>query len=107
MSSVPNRPVTLYSAAGAIAAPGDDNFAVLSGSGALAMTLPLPDHDGQSLTIQDVGTAHAHTVTTPATGVNGASHVLTFAATGGPNYAYLVAYNGSWWLQAQLGITVS
>jgi len=78
---------------------------VIDGAGALALTLAdptsgsqdaaTPGNDGQELTI--VGkTAHAHTVTTPANGINGNKHILTFANVG--DSATLVAYGGVWYL---------
>jgi hypothetical protein len=46
---------------------------------------PLPNgtggNDGARLTIMSA-TAHAHTVTTPANGINGSKHLVTFAAVG-------------------------
>ena len=70
---------------------------ILSGGSALAMTLPLPVagvDDGKTLTFIDIG-GHAHTITTPASGINGADHIATFGGT-----AYTVwqarAYNGGW-----------
>jgi hypothetical protein len=74
-------PVTYYAAAGAI--PAASGTAAINGAGALAMTLvqPTAAQDGTKLTLT-ASTAHAHTVTTAANGINSAKHVITFAAVG-------------------------
>jgi hypothetical protein len=85
----------------------------LTGAGVVAATLPLPivgapstgGHDGAELLIVCT-TAHAHTVTTPANGINGANHVITFSGTL-PNTISLVALNGTWWSSANTGGTIS
>ena len=51
--------------------------------------------DGKELTIID-GTGYAHTVTTPANGINGAWDVITFGATVG-DAVRLRARNGVWY----------
>jgi hypothetical protein len=73
--------VTHYVAAGAI--PVASGAAGIGSAGALAMTLAQPTaaQDGTTLFIT-AETAHAHTVTTAANGINGAKHVVTFAAQG-------------------------
>jgi hypothetical protein len=50
--------------------------------------------DGRKLEIVD-GSGHAHTVTTPANGINGANHILTAGGTKGQSIS-LKAYNGTW-----------
>jgi hypothetical protein len=50
--------------------------------------------DGKKLKIID-GSGHAHTVTTPANGINGANHILTGGGTKGQSIE-LTAYNGTW-----------
>lgn len=85
----------------------------LTKAGVAAMTLALPiagqpsagGDDGRELTILDT-TGNAHTVTTPASGINGADHIATFGGTAG-QVATLVAYNGSWWVTLKSGVTLS
>jgi hypothetical protein len=86
---------------------------LITKAGVAAMTLPLPTagapsaagDDGRVLRIVST-TANAHTVTTPASGLNGVSHIATFAANVG-SAIELVAYNGSWWMANAIGITLS
>lgn len=82
---------------------------ILAAAGALAMTLADPTagaDDGKELKIID-STGHAHTVTTPANGINGSDHVATFGGTKG-QVLTLVAYNGGWWANPSAsGITLS
>lgn len=95
-----SRPVTSYSADGAIAlpAPGSDAIAVLIGTVALAMTLanPTKDMDGGLLFVVANGKA-AHTLTISSGIGNGGSSfdVGTFSASiaGG---CILMAMNGFW-----------
>ena len=61
--------------------------------------------DGRIIMILSLG-AYAHTVTTPANGINGAYHIATFAAAVA-NYVTFIAYNGVWYMIEQLGITLS
>jgi hypothetical protein len=80
---------------------------ILNGAGALAMTLAAPvatTDDFKELRIVSVG-AFAHTVTTPATKLNGLA-IATFAAAKG-NAIILVAFQGVWYSIASTGITVS
>jgi hypothetical protein len=85
----------------------------LTKAGVAAMTLALPiagaqsagGDDGRTLVIIDT-TGHAHTVTTPASGLNAADHIATFGGTAG-QFGELVAFNGSWWLAASSGVTLS
>jgi hypothetical protein len=80
---------------------------------AAALTLALPTagdaaaggDDGKVLFIMST-TAAAHTVTTPATGINGASAIATFTSAVG-NQITLIAYNGKWYMQSQINITLS
>ena len=81
---------------------------LINGSGVDAMTLALPiagAQDGLRLHFIYCVTAHAHTVTTPAAGFNGADHVLTFTTAG--DFGELVAYNGTWYLLNTLNGTLS
>ena len=76
-----------------------------------AMTLGLPQSGGfsapgnvlvpagmdGSLLIVISTTAFAHTITTPANGINGNKHIATFAAAVGNGIAFL-ARAGVWWV---------
>ncbi len=86
-------PMTYYAASGAIAV--GIGTAVLNGAAALAMTLaaPLASQDGVVLRIV-AETAKAHMVTTPASGINGGSTIITFAAEG--DSVTLQAMNQTW-----------
>jgi hypothetical protein len=87
-------------AAGAIGIKEGKVF--IGGGVATALTLVAPTaglpaaggDDGKKLEIVAV-TAHAHTVTTPATKINGADDTVTFAAVG--DWVELTAYNGIWY----------
>lgn len=68
-----------YTASGALAPLTGTH--VLNGAAALAMTLVAPPNDGIDMFIV-AQTAHAHTVTTPANGIEGAKHIITYAAVG-------------------------
>lgn len=89
-----------YSAAGAIdvPTPGTDLFAIINGTGALAMTLANPgkDNDGDILYVVGNGKA-AHTVTYTAGLGNGGANldVATFAA-GGQQCMAFIAANEIW-----------
>lgn len=75
---------------------------------AAAMTLALPTagaDDGKELIIID-GSGASHTVTTPANGINGNHHILTFDGTIGA-VCLLVAYNGAWYGGRVTGVTIS
>ena len=93
--TMPGSPVTYEIASGAI--PVQSGTIALNGAGALAMTLALPTaaQDGTTIFIA-ASTAHAHTVTTPANGIDGALHIATFAAKG--DNVELRAVNGTWQL---------
>jgi hypothetical protein len=86
-------PVTYYTAAGAIAVVS--GTAAINGAAALAMTLAAPTaaQDGTKIFIT-ASTAHAHTITTPALGINNVHHVVTLAAIG--DGIVLEAVNGTW-----------
>lgn len=88
--------VELDTTAGAISITR--GLVALDAAGALAMTLAAPvagQDDGKELKIVDQ-TGHAHTVTTPANGLNGAYHIFTFNGYLG-NAVTLVAQGGVWW----------
>ena len=88
------------SASGAIAIK--EGVALITKTTAAAMTLAAPQpgsrasggDDGKRLKII-AGTAHAHTVTTPANKINAADDTITFAAVG--DWVEFVAYNGVWY----------
>lgn len=111
MSNFPNQPANTLSAAGAISPLAQSNYFAITATGAIALTLAAPVADGQRVTVQDT-TGHAHTITTPANDINGASHVVTFQS-GSPlasavaAFVELIAYNGSWWVLASSGVTIS
>ena len=82
--------------------------------GVAALTLAAPvaglpsagGADGNELTIVST-TAYAHTVTTPASAINGTNHVLTFAAAKGTQIK-LLAFGGVWYVEPSApGITIS
>jgi len=85
----------------------------LTKAGVAAMTLAVPTaglqsaggDDGRELVVIDT-TGHAHTVTTPASGIDGADHIATFGGTVG-QFGTFIAYNGAWYLAAQSGVTLS
>lgn len=62
-------------------------------------------NDGQRLTIIST-TAFAHTVTTPASGLNGANHIATFTAAAG-NCIEVSALGGVWYTTQLKGVTLS
>jgi hypothetical protein len=81
-------------AAGAIAIKS--GTVMLTGAVAQAMTLAAPiagTDDFKTVRIYSNG-AYAHTVTTPALGLNGVHHIATFAAAG--DHIELTAYQGTW-----------
>jgi hypothetical protein len=93
-------PTTYYTASGAIAV--GIGTAVLNAATLLAMTLAAPTAAQDGTVLQIVAeTAKAHTVTTPASGINGASTVLTFAAVG--DSVTLQAMNQTWVVTAIRG----
>ena len=96
-------PVTYVTASGAI--PVVSGTYALNGAAALAMTLAAPTtpaQDGTRIYIPAI-TAHAHTVTTPASGLYGTKHIVTYAAEG--DAVLLEAVNGTWMVQGITGPT--
>jgi hypothetical protein len=91
---------THYVVAGAI--PVASGAAGIGSGAALAMTLAAPTalQDGTDLFIT-AETAHAHTITTPANGINGSKHIVTFAAQG--DGVELEALGGVWYVRGLLG----
>ncbi len=69
--------------------------------------LPLPTQaDNGKIVVIWSEFAHAHVITTPATGINGALHLGTFGAALGNSFT-MVARNGSWWVIANVGVVLS
>lgn len=98
---------TLYPANGAIA-PNEGSAVITKSSAIAVMTLALPiagTDDGKRLEIRSA-TARAHTVTTPALGYNGATHIATFGGAIGDGME-LLAYNGTWLVMSNTNVTLS
>jgi hypothetical protein len=75
---------------------------------AISLALPIAGQgfqDGRIIRIVNT-TAFAHVITTPANGINGGSHILTFGGAAG-NSVVLEAYNASWYVLSLNGVTVS
>lgn len=92
-------PVQLVAAVGANVLNPNPGLVMITAAGVAACTLALPiagTDDGKVMGIIST-TANAHTVTTPATGLNKTLHIATFAATVGA-YLWLVAFNGTWYV---------
>jgi hypothetical protein len=99
--------VQALSAAGAV--PVADGITTLAGSGAVAYTLVAPvagEQDGIVMKFICI-TKHAHTVTTPADGIDGIMDTATFAASVPGECMTLQAYNGVWYMTSALGVTLS
>jgi hypothetical protein len=100
-------------ASGAIAVTQGTVFITDATAAALTLAAPVaglasagtPGNDGQRLTLIST-TAAAHTVTTPASGINGTLHIATFAAAVG-NSVELQAFGGSWYTVNVKGVTIS
>ena len=76
-----------------------DGWVMITKGTAAALTLALPTagaDDGKELTFVDT-TGAAHTITTPANGLNSALHIATCGGTKGQG-GTLKAYNGGWWV---------
>jgi hypothetical protein len=92
--------VTAYSASGAIGVTV--GMATIGGAAAKAMTLVQPSiAQEDTLLFIEAVTAHAHTVTTAANGINGADDTVTFAAVG--DAVLLRARNQKWIALALVG----
>lgn len=70
-----------------------------------ALPLPTQADNGKIIMIWSEF-AHAHVITTPATGINGALHLATFGAALG-NSVTFVARNASWWCLSNVGVVLS
>lgn len=92
-------PLQVASVVGANVLVPNAGTVLITAAGVAACTLALPvvgTDDGKVLMIVST-TANAHTVTTPALGLNKALHIATFAATIGA-YMILLAYQGTWYV---------
>jgi hypothetical protein len=88
-------PFLNYPANGAIGPYSGTAFLTKAGVGVYTLALPVAGtDDGKMLQIQS-STANAHTVTTPANGFNGATHIATFGGAIGDNIT-LRAQGGRW-----------
>lgn len=104
-------PVQVAAASGAISQV--TGVVAITAAGVAAMTLAVPiagpasagGQDGAQLTIVAI-TAQAHTVTTPANGLNGTLHIATFTAAVG-NAVTLTAYNGKWYATTLTGVAIT
>jgi hypothetical protein len=85
---------------GAIGVTHGTLFITDAGVGAYTLAAPVAGapaaggNDGQTLRIVD-GTGHAHTITTPANGINGNKHIATCAGNIGDEIV-LRPFNGKW-----------
>jgi hypothetical protein len=91
-----------------------EGFCAITATSAAALTLAqaptgLPSaggEDGQRILFIDT-TGHAHTVTTPASGIAGGKHVATFNGTVGSSIEF-IAYQGVWYVVGTAsGVTLS
>lgn len=114
MSNVPNQAPTLLSASGAIAYNTNAyQLFMITATGIAALTLAAPPADGIELCIVDT-TGFAHNVVatgagSPATaGLNSGTvnNKCLFNGARG-SCVHLVSYNGFWWTETTLGVTVS
>jgi hypothetical protein len=99
-------PYVNYPASGALGPYSGTAFLTKAGVGVYTLALPVAGtDDGKRLSIMSA-TANAHTVTTPANGYNGATHIATFAAAIGSNLV-LRAQNGTWLVESSVGVTLT
>lgn len=115
------NPVKASGSTDALPVADADVFVTTAGVDAMTLALPRagvypagttvmqalgdPQDDGKRLLIRST-TAFAHTITTPALGVNGALHIITFSGVV-TNFVELEAFNGSWWVIGSSGATLS
>lgn len=105
-------PNTYVTASGAL--PVAEGRFILSAASVLAVTVALPNAETvQGVAYQDgtkmefiSSTAEAHTITTPANGINGNKETVTFGGAVG-DLVTLVAVNGIWLVTASVGTTLS
>lgn len=95
--------IEVHSATGAGVIAFTHGKVVITAAGVAALTLAAPvagspasgGNDGQELKIIDQS-GHAHTITTPASGINGNHHIATSGAAAGDMVTF-TAYNGAWY----------
>jgi hypothetical protein len=95
--------IELHSANGAGVISFTHGKVIITAAGVAALTLAAPvagspaagGNDGQKLEVIDQS-GHAHTITTPANGINGNHHIATSGAAAGDSVTF-VAYNGAWY----------
>jgi hypothetical protein len=103
-NQVPNANITVLSAATGVIPPVT-GFAFISYAGACAATLAQPTADGIHIYVF-AGTAHDHTVTTPADGIQGTDDTATFGGSIG-DYIHLYSFGGQYQMLDSTGITLS
>jgi hypothetical protein len=99
-------PFVNYPASGALGPYSGTAFLTKAGIDVMTLALPVAGTDDGKILRIVAATAFAHTVTTPANGFNGASHIATFAAAIGNNIV-LQAQNGTWIVLSSVGVTLS
>jgi hypothetical protein len=98
--------VAYYPASAAITNKEGTAFLTKAGVGAMTLAAPITGtDDGKILRIQST-TAQAHTVTTPANGLNGSVHIGTFGGAIGDNFI-LQAEGGTWLVLSKTNVTLS
>jgi hypothetical protein len=93
----------IHSATGAGVISSTHGKVFITAAGVAALTLAAPvagspangGNDGQELKVIDTS-GHAHTITTPASGINGVHHIATSGGTAGDAITF-TAYNGAWY----------
>jgi hypothetical protein len=85
----------------------ESGVVLLTKASAGAITIAVPDHDGQHLYVV-AGSAQAHVITQATDGFNakGSSGTATFTAALG-NTVELVSLNGHWWAVTKTGVTIA
>jgi hypothetical protein len=95
--------IELHSATGAGVISFTHGKVIITAAGVAALTLAAPvagspangGNDGQELKVIDQS-GHAHTITTPANGINGNHHIATSGGGPGDTITF-TAYNGAWY----------
>jgi hypothetical protein len=99
-------PFVNYPANGALGPYSGTAFLTKAGVGVYTLAAPVAGtDDGKVLHIQST-TANAHTVTTPATVLNGVSHIATFGGAIGDNIV-LKAAGGKWLVLTSVNVVLS
>lgn len=98
-------PVQTISGDGAITL--SSGIVILSKGSAAAITIALPDQDGQQLYVV-TSTAQAHVITQGTDGFNakGSSGTCTYTAAVG-NAVMLISQGGHWWAPVKTGVTLA